>query len=751
LEAQDRASAQLRAIGGEVAHLSQQVDAAGAGMGTRLAAGISGAADAFRLLGGAAQAVGGLIGAVANQIREGFGSNVELERATIAFERFTGSAAAAQDIIAALRREAAVSPFNDQEVIAAGQALIASAHGSRDALLDLVRVAEQLATLDPVQGITGAVVALQEALSGDFESLRKRFEIPATLIQRLRDQGVPALEIVKQALEFRGLDTGAIEAFGRSFEGRLATIRSFGQELRQLVTAGPFRALTEVFGHLVELINRFGDQLRAVATAIGEMFAVLAQRAVQGLAPLLGFLDAVAPGLRELVTTEFGRPMEQLGENARAATPEVERLTEALSLPQARQALRDAGNDLERLQALASRTAAPVAEINRELGDIGVKAAEIQLGADRIRQGYEAQIKPLERQLDLLKNSAEAQRLQNALASNRSTVERLQLEREITALQRAAGGATDPNAPDLTPRQRAIALALEERRLRLEQLDLTRQQAPAVQTIEQRLADLKRQQQDALDPSERLLQTYHDRVAVLQIESQRWQNLKGEIDAAAKAAEAAQATIARGGADEPAQAEREETARQRGEAVAKAWLAGFDKWIAEGGGTVWGAISKSLLDWYTATGQPLASRIGRDLGDALGAAASTAFEAAFGPRLAILERIVAIADELNATFTQSPAGRGVPAVVDEARRRRIEALPRVSPEAAGPNQLTGGGPNVTVNVARVEVTEAERQARIDALTDTLGRDVATAVVDSLVAAAASADPGPNSLVQGAGR
>jgi hypothetical protein len=742
LQAQDRASDQIRALGGEVQQLQRRTEAAGAGFGSRLAAGISGVADGFRLLGGAAEAVGGIIGAVADQIKQGFASNTELERATIAFQRYTGSAQAAADIVTALRREAAVSPFNDQEVIASGRALIGYAKGSTDQLLALVRVSEQLAALDPLQGISGGVVALQEALSGSFESLADRFEIPRSLIQRLRDEGVPNLEIVKRALEFRGIDTGAIDALGRSFEGRLSTIRSFGQELRQLVTAGPFRALTDVFGHLVELINRFGDQLRIAATAIGELFTVLAQRAVQALTPLLGFLDSLAPGLRELVTTEFGRPMEQLEAGARGATPEVERLTAALSLPQAREALRDAGGDLERLQALAARTAAPVAVINRELGGIGVKAAEIQLGADRIRQGYEDQLKPLERQLELLQNSVEVQRIQNALASNRAISERLRLERELQALQ-AAGGDVDPTAADLTPRQRAIALATQERRLQLEALNLQQQQGPAVQTLQERIAELRRREQEALDPSERLLRLYKDRVDVLQIESQRWQNLKGDIDAAAQAAQTAQDTIKRGGADEPAQGEREETARQRGEAVAKAWLDGFDKWIAAGGGTVWGAVGKSLSDWYDTNGKPLATRIGNDLGAALGKAASAAFEVAFAPQLESLERIERVVEFL--TDPAGTIGRRLEQMRKEGDTRRdIATLPRVSPEAAGADTVTGGGPNVSVSVQVHGEGASEREARLQRIAE----EEAQAMLRRILAAEAGTDPGPNQLLPG---
>src|SRR3982751_5520091 len=67
LEAQDRASAQLRALGTEVSRLSQSVATVGRGLGGGVAQGISAAADAMRLLQGAAEGAGRVVGAIAGQ------------------------------------------------------------------------------------------------------------------------------------------------------------------------------------------------------------------------------------------------------------------------------------------------------------------------------------------------------------------------------------------------------------------------------------------------------------------------------------------------------------------------------------------------------------------------------------------------------------------------------------------------------------------------------------------------------------
>ena len=639
ITAQDDASVRLRQIGTQVAALSQQVDRAGAGFGTRLATGVSGVADAMRIVGAVARTAGDAIGAVVGQIREGFATNVELERATIAFRRYTGSAEEANQIIAALRREAAVTPFNDQEIISAGRALISYARGSTQELLGLVRVAEQLAVLDPFQGIQGGIVALQEALSGSFESLVDRFEIPRTLIEQLRTEGVPNLEIVKRALEFRGIDTGAIEAFGRSFEGLQSTIESFGQELRGLATAGLFEALGQAFAHVVALIDRYGDQLRAVAAGIGETLRRLATTAAQALEPLLGLLDRVLPGFREFAQAEFGRPVEV------------------------------AADGMARLQQAAAQTGAPLAAVNRELGQLGVRAAEIQIGADRIRRGYEAQLRPLERQLELLQNSAEVQRIQQALASNRAATERLRLDQEVTALQRAARGREDPDAPGLTTRQRAIALALQERRLQLQGLQADRERAPAIQSLQERIADIRRREAEALDPSERLLETYRDRVAVLQTESQRLQNIKAALDEQTAAIKAQQDQVASGPGDASHQ-QAVADAKKRGQQVADEWLKAYTKWVDDNGGTLWDAVVNTFNKWWAAGGKEEVTRIGALIGGTLWQAVLAAVTA--GP---------SVEDIINAKLDEA---------FKSAQQRFRDFLNNLAQEVFGPAAAPGG-------------------------------------------------------------
>lgn len=704
--------------------LNQRVASASRGFGGNLAVGITAVADAMRIVQGVAETAGQAIGLMADQLRQGFASNVELERATVAFRRYTDSAEEAAQIVGLLRREAAVTPFSDQEIIAAGRALIGFAQGSSEGMLELVRVAERLAVLDPFQGIEGGVRALQEALGGSFESLVQRFEIPRQLIQRLREEGVPNLEIVKRALEFRGIDAGAVEAFGRSFEGLLSTIQSFGQELRQLVSAGLFEAVGQAFGHTVRLIERYGDQLRTTAAAIGEVVARMATGIVRALAPVTALLDALAPGFREAAAAEFAQPIEDATTAARRATPVVAELNRTLTLSEGRAGLAAAAGDMERLQSLSAQTAAPMAVINRELGDLGVRAAEIQIGADRTRRAFEDQLRPLQRQLDLLQDSADVQRLQNQLASNRALTERLRLQAEVNALERAGAGA-DPTAEGLSPRQRALALALQERRLRLEQLDADKARVPAIQELQRRIADLRRQEQDALAPSEALLAQYRDRVAVLQTESQRWQNLRADIDLATGSIREQNKALGEGPGEDVHQ-RNVQTARERGQALADAWLTSFQTWVDANGGTAWTAIATSLTKWTLETGVPTAVRVGGEIAAGVWKGFQQYWE-----------------DSLRRRLFEGPSGAEQIADAIAADIAAGRAPPGALPVITAPGEPPvppGGGTAITVNVGDVV-------AGVPGLADRLRSAVHDAIL-AVITASAQVGAGPQQPLPG---
>jgi hypothetical protein len=694
IEAQDRASEQLRRLGQEVQRLEQRVQSTSRGGGLLGGLNLGAGLRAFDA------AVGG-IGDVFRFVKESVVDlNAALETTQASYEGITRNAGAARELLAVVSEEAGRG-FDLTQLQAAGRQLLTFSEGSIDRFRELLQVVEQLNAADPGQGLESAGFAIREALSGDFQSLIERFEVSRQSIARWRQEGLSNLEIVQRAVESVGGSAEAVERLGRTFESRQTSLQSFGNELRRLVGAGLFSRLNDLFGRLVALVDEYGDRLRQLATEIGAAIGAFAERAAALAAgPLRALTEAFAPGLWDQMATTMARMPETLEQTASAA----------------------------------QRAAVSGESLERTLGRLGVDAATLQLQADRVRRSYDEQLEPLERQLRLLQQSGDLQRIQNALASNRGAVERIRLERELVALQGAAGGREDPNAEGLTLRQRLIALALQERRLRLEELGLTEQQRPAVQSLQERIAAVQEEQRQVLKPLQDQLALYRDQATEIQLRIQQEQQLRQEIEETV--ARQKKAWESQNGADTL------EAARKRGEELAEAWSEGFKRWLDAGGGSVWGAIGKSLEQWYATAGKPLADRIGADLGAALADALSGEFarrwEQFLKERTGIAGLEATLA-RLRGEATGAGSGGGGSGFGGPP-------MPLVSPTALAGARGEGGA--TVVNIGTVEVTSGGDPQQI---ARAAGDAVAARVLDELTRSAGATDPGASRTLQGAGR
>ena len=231
-------------------------------------------------------------------------------------------------MVAALRQEAARSPFSDRELLEAGRALIGVSERSTESLLELVRTAEVLASIDVAQGFEGAAMGLREALSGDFTSLARRFELDAQAIQRFRDQGMTNLQAIRAELERMGYTSALVERLGQTFEGRTSTVKAFFDELRQRAGSGIFDRLNDLLGRMVRLIDDFGDRLRVLAAGVGTALGAVAERIGAALTgPLRALSEALAPGLWDQLVASMARAPEAIKAHRRGgkrAAPAVE-------------------------------------------------------------------------------------------------------------------------------------------------------------------------------------------------------------------------------------------------------------------------------------------------------------------------------------------------------------------------------------------------------------------------------------------
>jgi hypothetical protein len=182
---------------------------------------------------------------------------------------FRGNAEAAE---AALNRVLKLSKEVGQNLVGVSRAFLPEVE-NLDQLEEILKIAAALAQFQPEQGILGARIALQEFLSGETRSLRRRFEVPQADIDR-----------IKEAFDTRGIG-GAIEELnnfldrtGRSLDDLADTSSVAFNRMRE-----GFRQLAGVFGEpivdaakeeLDDLNATFNDlepTLRIIADAAGEV------------------------------------------------------------------------------------------------------------------------------------------------------------------------------------------------------------------------------------------------------------------------------------------------------------------------------------------------------------------------------------------------------------------------------------------------------------------------------------------------
>ena len=171
---------------------------------------------------------------------------------------------------------------------------------------------------------------------------------------------------------------------------------SFFNEFRRRLGEGVFLRAEEGLRALTGAIARNGDAVLAWASRVGSAIGAVVARVGSQLGELaVRFLNWLDPGAgdraRELFS-DVASSVDEVGQATDRATPQVRALDQALTLPQAQQALGAAGRSIDALNSLAAQTNRPVQDLARELGRIGVQAAEVQLEANRVRDAYDRQL-----------------------------------------------------------------------------------------------------------------------------------------------------------------------------------------------------------------------------------------------------------------------------------------------------------------------------------------------------------------------
>jgi hypothetical protein len=141
--------------------------------------------------------------------------------------------------LAIAERRAAATPFAFDEyaqVLGSLSAVHRSTGEDLEGLLDLV---ERLGASNTAEGLSGAGFAIREAFSGDFTSLKERFNIGKADIERIKEMGI-SVESLDTVLGDLGITTGLVSGLAETFDGRMSTLIDTVTKLAGAFTAPIF-------------------------------------------------------------------------------------------------------------------------------------------------------------------------------------------------------------------------------------------------------------------------------------------------------------------------------------------------------------------------------------------------------------------------------------------------------------------------------------------------------------------------------
>jgi hypothetical protein len=218
--------------------------------------------------------------------QEALTASLHLQKAQNTLRVLAGSTAAYESAMATARRQQQLFGGSLADTVDGLTGLVTVSRASGAALETLIDLSQRLAVKDPSQGIQGARIALNEALSGDPTALARRYEIPKAALAALRDTSTSTSEklaVIDQYLNDIGITS---EAVSGTIPRSTLAFNALGASLEGLqvgLGAGLADALTPAAQGLTALTNALqGQNVQETLIGLASTFRILSGD-VQGL------------------------------------------------------------------------------------------------------------------------------------------------------------------------------------------------------------------------------------------------------------------------------------------------------------------------------------------------------------------------------------------------------------------------------------------------------------------------------------
>lgn len=253
-------------------------------------------------LGGVVAVGGGFVAAAV----KGLTFNKRLEEVTAQLNAFTKDGAVSADILDMIRERAAKTPFEFDAMASAAAGLLPASKMANESLESIISTAEVLAASNPAEGLEGAAFAIREAVSGDFASAIECFNLPRSMINKLKEEGVPNIEIVRRAMQEMGYDTELVSNMAETAGGRWSTFQDTLTGLFAAMTGPLFEGASSALGTINAKLSDPAVQasLSALAETVGQKLGAAFQWLTNTVIPgLIAGWNAIRPAIATAITT----------------------------------------------------------------------------------------------------------------------------------------------------------------------------------------------------------------------------------------------------------------------------------------------------------------------------------------------------------------------------------------------------------------------------------------------------------------
>lgn len=225
-----------------------------------------------------------------------FDQGSELEGQQISMKHFLGgNEKKSQSYMKALRKEANLTPFSSTEVVGAGTRAIQIAGGDTKKGMQFVKLAEDMAALNPGKTISDAMEALADADMGEMERLKefgfkgskKEFDKAGGNLFKMKDTRGKTLQ---------GMYQSGAEKLSKSGAGKVSTIK--GNLESGLQDAGK-----KMLDKMAPFLEKLIPLSETIGTKIPEIFDTIVAKVQPLVEPIKGIIDGVKQAVEPMLPT----------------------------------------------------------------------------------------------------------------------------------------------------------------------------------------------------------------------------------------------------------------------------------------------------------------------------------------------------------------------------------------------------------------------------------------------------------------